>query len=394
MDPKIELSKTGALKLLRGECDLFFNDLQDPPRGVIPGQWCSFVDTAKKTEYIGFMNLRVSEKTPIGRVVYGARGKTPWEIVEEKIIKAVHYRLLFSDLSEGCRLIYGERDELPGLIVDSYQNCNIIQINTAGIDQFRTQIKNLLNAQTNRESFLLDNKAYRQNEELPEYNEPLLTAPIEILENNLRTTITPEAFQKLGHYYDHRHNRLRFKELLSRFAGAKEKGLDLFSYSGMWGMMALRGGLQNCTFVDQGDLEVTVTKNLEVNGLQNRGDFIRGDVFLELDKLYDQGLRYDVIISDPPAFAKSQAVKTRAIDGYKKLHEKVIKLANPGAVIAICSCTKYVSYEELDQTVQEAANRRGKKIRLLDQGAQGRDHPITGFGDRSHYIKYLAYYIA
>jgi 23S rRNA (cytosine1962-C5)-methyltransferase len=173
----------------------------------------------------------------------------------------------------------------------------------------------------------------------------------------------------------------------------KENGLDLFSYVGSWGLHLLAAGVTFVEFVDQGQMRSAIEDNLELNKFSNRGNFIRSDVFKFLDQALVQNKKYDIIVSDPPAFTKSEKNKMAALQGYEKLHMKAMKLLNNEAVMVVASCTHYVNYEELDKTVQDAAFRNGQSIQLLDLGGQGFDHPMTGLRDKSFYIKYLVYYV-
>ena len=189
-------------------------------------------------------------------------------------------------------------------------------------------------------------------------------------------------------------NRSRLKSLLLRLNVKKDKGLDLFSYVGSWGLHLLSAGVGNVEFVDQGQMQMAIEKNLELNEFAGRGQFVRGDVFKYLDQALAENKKFDVIVSDPPAFTKSEKNKVTALQGYEKLHMKSMKLLNDQGIMVVASCTHYASFEELDKTVQDAAFRNGQKIQLLDLGGQGFDHPMTGLKDKSFYIKYLVYYVS
>ncbi|MBF0208869.1 MAG: class I SAM-dependent methyltransferase [Oligoflexia bacterium] len=187
-----------------------------------------------------------------------------------------------------------------------------------------------------------------------------------------------------------------------------KKGLDLFSYVGSWGMHQLRSGVAKVDFVDQGDFSGAIKLNLENNGFSTeRGEFFREDVFRFLDRLPKDDF-YDVVVADPPAFTKSGKGKDKALAGYAKLYEKIFKIINKEAILAACSCTNYVTLEELDSIIQQAFRknynvergnvarnnvRRLSKLQLLEIGIEGPDHPVASLGDRTHYLKYLAYFV-
>ena len=153
-------------------------------------------------------------------------------------------------------------------------------------------------------------------------------------------------------------------------------------------------GVENVEFVDQANMEVATNTNLELNNFKGRGQFTRSDVFKFLDTALASGKKYDVIVSDPPAFTKSEKNKIQALQGYEKLHLKAMRLLSDEALMIVASCTHHVNYEELDKTVQEAALKNSQRVQLLDLGVQGMDHPFSGFKDKSFYIKYLVYFVS
>ena len=262
------------------------------------------------------------------------------------------------------------------------------------MDRFRDLIKSEIQLKYPEQKVLFfDNAEYRKAEVLPIHESEKTTDDLEILENGLKYKISQNVVQKIGYYYDHRENRKKLADLLSRTSFSKKTGLDLFSYVGSWGLHMLKAGVEHVEFVDQGNMGEVIETHLGLNGFQGRGYFSRSDVFKFLDNQISTGKRYDVIVSDPPAFTKSEKNKATAIQGYEKLHLKAMKLLNDEAIMVIASCTHHVNYEELDKTVQDAALKNSQKVHLLDLGVQGFDHPFSGFKDKSFYIKYLVYFV-
>jgi 23S rRNA (cytosine1962-C5)-methyltransferase len=155
----------------------------------------------------------------------------------------------------------------------------------------------------------------------------------------------------------------------------------------------LKGGILSVDFVDQGDMALDVTTNLDLNGFNGKGTFYRSDVFKYLDEAYAQNRFYDVIVSDPPAFTKSEKNKNTALGGYEKLHQKALRLIPNEGLFVAASCTHYISHDEIDKTVQVSANKNNQTVQLIDIGMQGLDHPVRGFGDKGFYIKYLLYLV-
>lgn len=390
------------MKVLRGERELSEKDVEEIPKGLIPGEWICIVDAVARKKYLAYINPNIDLffKIKILKTVDFTFNTAPSEntvaeeTISELLAASINKRKIFSDYDSGCRLVYGINDSLPGLIVDKYQKYILIQINTAGLDRFRDLIRKIVKKSFESHQVLFyDNEEYRKAEILPTYEKESIEGDLEVLENNLHYKIPKTVMQKIGYYYDHRENRARLKSLLPRLNVKKEKGLDLFSYVGSWGLHLLSAGVQSVDFVDQGQMQVAIENNLGLNKFSGRGEFIRSDVFKFLDQALAENKRYDVIVSDPPAFTKSEKNKITALQGYEKLHLKAMKLLNDDAIMVVASCTHYANYEELDKTVQDAAFKNGQKIQLLDIGLQGFDHSISGLKDKGFYIKYLVYHV-
>jgi 23S rRNA (cytosine1962-C5)-methyltransferase len=389
------------MKVLRGERELSPNDVEEIPKGAIPGEWVLLHDQSSKKIYSAYIN-------PLAEVFYKIKiigiyekgfdtsdeKKFAENIIIQKISESINRRKIYINYKDGCRLVYGINDCLPGLIVDKYKKYILVQVNTAGLDRFREVIRTTIqNEFPHQKVVFYDNIEYRKAEVLPTHEKEMIDGDLEVVENNLNYKISNEIMQKIGYYYDHRENRLRLKQLLISLNIKKEIGLDLFSYVGSWGLHLLSSGVGKVDFVDQGNMGQAIETNLSLNGFAGKGEFIRSDVFKYLDQAANLKKHYDIIVSDPPAFTKSEKNKSSAIQGYEKLHSKALKLFDQSGVFIAGSCTHYVSYEELDKTVQDAAFKNGQKLQLLDMGGQGHDHPMSGLKDKSFYIKYLVYYV-
>ncbi|AYF43155.1 S-adenosylmethionine-dependent methyltransferase [Halobacteriovorax sp. BALOs_7] len=362
------------------------NDIEDSLKSYRPGEWCFF--EFNKAKYIGFVNPNSSRKKNI--CVYKYSQDDPLSLIKNLIKNAVSYRKEIGYALDS-RLIYGEADGLPGVIVDSYENCAIVQINSAGMDQFRNDIKTYLNELIDKDVLLLDNETYRKIEELPTFKKDDLPEVISVTENGFKYKIDRELMQKVGYYYDHRENRRKFEELTIRTGQSFKKGLDLFTYVGSWGLHLLRANVSKVDFVDQANMQGVVDEHLSLNNFSGKGTFIRSDVFKFLDGAINSGNEYDIIVCDPPAFSKNYKDKKAALKGYEKLYNKIFQIIENGGLLAAASCTQNISMSELDQCVLKAANKIGVSVKLIDTGIQGLDHPISNLDSRSNYIKYLAY---
>jgi 23S rRNA (cytosine1962-C5)-methyltransferase len=397
---EIKLLSKSSQKWMRFELELTEKDVEEFPKGLIPGEWVIIVDGALKFKYIAYVNphalnpykIKLLKQMPITWIPKLSESEVGKNTLIENLDNALNKRKILNYFNDGCRLIYGMNDYLPGLIVDMYEKDILIQINTAGLDRFREEIMQFFEKEfPHKRSILFDNVEYRKNEILPSFDQTNEIKELKVLENGFQYLISGKTVQKIGYYYDHRDNRARMLEKLKSLHINKENGLDLFSYVGSWGLHLLSAGVNHVEFVDQADMDSNINNNLELNGFRGRGSFIRSDVFKFLDIKQSENKKYDVVVSDPPAFAKSEANKSSAIHGYQKLHSKALSLVSTGGVFVVASCTHYVDLMELDKTVQEAANKNNRKVQLLDLGIQGNDHIIRGLQDKGLYIKYLLY---
>jgi 23S rRNA (cytosine1962-C5)-methyltransferase len=393
---RLQLTKSGHNKLRAHQKELKAQDLEDSIKSLPPGEWCILELKGSGEEvWLAHVNPLINEKYACIQIIEVLKGSEHKSIAPERIIKdriksAFARRTRFKGYGEGCRLFYGGSDGLAGLIIDLFENACIIQINSAGVDRYREKVREAVAEVSGVKAYFLDNPKYREKESLPIF-EPEAVPDLTVKENSLVYHLNSVVIQKVGFYYDHRENRLQLQGLLSRLAHIPEIGLDLFCYAGSWGLNALKAGVGRVDFVDQGDFDGTVHEALKSNGLEGKGNFKRADVFKFLDDVIAKGIKYDLVLCDPPAFAKSALQKSQALDGYSKLHRKVFKTLSAGAIVAFSSCTHYVGHDEFQKNILDAAHKEGKKIRLLYCGMQGWDHPVTSLDDRANYIKSYFY---
>lgn len=392
----ISLAKSGINKIRSHQLELKASDFEDSIKSIPPGEWC-FMQASHQEIWIGFINPLIDEKYSCAQIVTKITPEDQKSFVVEnfiidKIKSAQTRRSRFQGYEKNARIFYGVSDGLPGLIIDQFENASIIQINTSGIDRYRDLIKKSVSDLMQTRSYLLDNPKYREKESLPTYENEKLP-DLQVIENELRYAIRSEVLQKVGFYYDHRENRYQLMSLLSRLNKKLKNGLDLFSYAGAWGMSALKAGVSEVQFVDQGDFSYEVKEALQLNGFSERGVFHRGDVFKFLDESISKSKKFDLILCDPPAFAKSVLQKPQALEGYSKLHRKVFKTLEMGGLVAFSSCTHYVSHEEFQKNIQDAAFKENKKLQLIYSGIQGLDHPVKSLDDRANYIKSYFYIV-
>lgn len=389
------LAKSGLNKIRAHQRELKQVDLEDSIKSIPPGEWCVLTHPTLSSAHVCFINPMIEEKFACVQVISNIDVKqialfNVEALVKDVLIKAFEKRQRYKGYEAGARLFYGASDGLPGLIIDQFKNKAIVQINTAGVDKHRNLIKDTVASFIKGDAYFLDNPKYREKEYLPTFeNAPV--PPLEIEENGIRFSMRSEVLQKVGFYYDHRENRFQLMQLMKRLNISFERGVDLFCYAGAWGLCALKSGVAHMSFVDQGEFQTEIDTGLELNQLEGKGTYTRSDVFKFLDDAIQKNNHFDLILCDPPAFAKSLSQKDQALDGYSKLHRKVFKAARPGALIAFSSCTHYVSHEEFQKNILEAAAKENKTVQLIYSGMQGWDHPVTSLMDRSNYIKSYFY---
>lgn len=395
------LEERKSSSLIKGNLEFYPNDFQDFPKSLFPGEWVQVANAPNATYYLAYVNPFASKIPPV-RIVEVLPSKLGPTIVEEALAKKVILKNLvqaktkrdiFKNYKSGMRLVHGSSDNLPGLTVDIYKKYILVQVNTAGMDRFRLEIKDFLKATYHdKEICFLDLEKAREKEGLPKFEEERPNV-LEIEENGFCYKINGEILQKIGFYYDHRENRKKLEKKIGELNIPLKQGLDIFSYIGSWGLHMLRSNVSHVTFVDQGNFEKEINENLKENGFSGRGNFIRRDVFSYLDDAIAKKTTFDIVVSDPPAFSKEAKNIKNALLGYEKLHRKVMKVLSPTALFVAASCTHGISFEEFTNTVTLAALKENRLIEILDIGIQGGDHPFSSFESREFYLKYILYLV-
>jgi 23S rRNA (cytosine1962-C5)-methyltransferase len=389
------LAKNGLNKVRAHHKELKQIDLDDSIKSLPPGEWCLLTHPELSGAWVCFINPIIDEKYSCINLLTFVDQKNISEFsvesyIQKLLLSSFAKRQRYAGYAKGARIFYGASDGLPGLIIDQFLNKAVIQINTAGVDKFRSLIKETIDGLISGTAYFLDNAKYREKEFLPTFTNEALPS-LEIEENGLKYALRAEVIQKVGFYYDHRENRYQLMQIMGRLNKKFTHATDLFCYAGAWGLSALKGGVESVSFVDQGDFENEIKTGLDINNFQDRGQFYRSDVFKFLDDAIQKNNFFDIVLCDPPAFAKSQKQKDQALEGYSKLHRKVIKASKPGALLSFSSCTHYVSHDEFQKNILDAALKENKKLQLIHSGMQGWDHPVTSLMDKSNYIKCYFY---
>jgi 23S rRNA (cytosine1962-C5)-methyltransferase len=284
------------------------------------------------------------------------------------------------------RLVYGESDGLPGLVVDRYGSACVVQIGTAGMELLKPQIQQALRKVLHCEALLFKNdSSAREMEGLPSYVEAAMGNFDElaaVLEDGLEFQAPLAAGQKTGWFFDQAANR----RALPNYVRKGSRILDVFSYVGAWGVRAAMSGAREVLCVDSSAsaLEIAAA-NAERNGVKVATR--RGDAFDVLEELVREGARFDVVIIDPPAFAKRKKDLPKALAAYKRLNQLAIQAVADDGILVSCSCSFHVSAEDLQEAIAKAARGADKHLQIIQMGGQAPYHPVHPAIPETRYLK-------
>lgn len=315
-----------------------------------------------------------------------------------RVQNAWEYRKKVMDDVSTCRVIFGEADFLPGIVVDKFADVLVVESLALGIDRFKEKIVNILKELMEKDGIHIRGVYERSDAKVREQEgmerckgfigEPFDTK-VEIVENGVRYYVDVKDGQKTGFFLDQKYNRQAVAKLCK---GARV--LDCFAHTGSFALNAGMAGAEHVTGVDASELGVAQAKeNAALNGLEDRVEFICEDVFDLLPRLEKQGEKYDVVILDPPAFTKSRSSIKKAVKGYREINLRGMKLVKDGGYLATCSCSHFMDQELFTKTIGQAAQNVHKRLRQVEFRTQAPDHPILwGAGD-SYYLKFYVFQV-
>lgn len=314
-----------------------------------------------------------------------------------RIHNAWEYRKTTVDISS-CRIIFGEADFLPGIVIDKYEDVLVVQCLALGMEQFKEKIVALL-----KEELFADGIHIRGVYERSDANERIkeglnkhkgfigeeFDTNVEIVENGVRYLVDVVNGQKTGFFLDQKYNRLAMQKI------CKDKTvLDCFTHMGTFALNAGIAGAKSVTGLDISEYAIKqATENAKRNQLENTVRFRCANVLDELPKLAQANEKYDVVILDPPAFTKSREATKNAIKGYREINMKGLKLVKDGGYLASCSCSHFMTQELLAKTIREAAKATHKRLRQVEFRTQSPDHPILWAADESYYLKFYIFQV-
>lgn len=297
-----------------------------------------------------------------------------------------------------CRIVFGEADFLPGLVVDKYADVLVVQCLALGMEQFKETIvallKEILAADgiTIRGVYERSDANERKKEGLPKVKDFIgdtFETNVEIVENGVRYMVDVVNGQKTGFFLDQKYNRLAMQRICRG-----KRVLDCFTHMGTFALNAGIAGASEVTGLDISEYAVAqATENARRNGLLETVRFRCANVLDELPKLAASGEKYDVVILDPPAFTKSREATKNAVKGYREINMKGLKLVKDGGYLATCSCSHFMTQALFEKTIREAARTAHKRLRQVEFRTQAPDHPILWAADESYYLKFYIFQV-
>lgn len=319
------------------------------------------------------------------------------EFIENRVRMALEYRKNTIDMSS-CRLIFGEADFLPGIVVDKFSDVLVVQSLAMGIDRFKLtiveSIKKILSeyGMSIRGVYERSDAKVRLNEGMERVKGFIgeeFDTKVQIEENGVKYYVDVQDGQKTGFFLDQKLNRKAIWPM------AKDaKVLDCFTHTGSFALNAAMAGAKSVLGVDASELAVNQAReNAILNGVEDRVKFQCADVFELLPQLEAQGEKYDLVILDPPAFTKSRNSVKNATKGYREINIRGMKLVKNGGYLATCSCSHFMEPELLAKTIYEAARGARKRLRQIEYKTQAPDHPILWSADESLYLKFYVFQV-
>ena len=309
-----------------------------------------------------------------------------------RIHEAVEYRKTFADL-KSCRLVYGESDRLPALIVDSFSDVLVIQCLALGMEQFKADIIDaLVEELAPRGIYERNDVPVRTLEGLPQSKGVLYgSVPdrVEMVENGIHFYVDVKEGQKTGFFLDQKENRAAIRPFVRN-----QRVLDCFTHTGSFACHAGFFGASEVTGVDISGYACSfAAENASLNHLSDRVRFKEANAFDLLSEESRLGNTYDVIILDPPAFTKTRSAIDKASRGYKEINLRALKMIRPGGYLITCSCSQHISPELFQNIVVSAAKDAHVSLRQIEFRTQGRDHPILPTAPETQYLKCGIYQI-
>lgn len=387
--PTASLKPRREESLLNGHLWIFSGALQQPPRWVEPGGVLDIKSATGQFIARGYYNPQTDIAIRI--LTHDPEEDIDVDFIRRRVCQAVELRKVFDPAQTNAyRLINSEGDRLPGLVVDQYADVLVAQIHTAGMDRLRPLVVEALMQETGARGLLLRNDGQARRREGLAIEEPIVAAgevseQIAVQENGVRFLVNFWHGQKTGFFLDQRDKRLA----LQKYARAK-RVLNCFSYTGGFSVYAaLTDPGTQVTSVDVSAPALEAARQIfSMNGLsEDAYQFVEADVFAFLEDAANNQEQFDVVVLDPPAFAKSQGARTQALKAYRRLNTLGMQILKPGGMLLACSCSGPVGMDDLLGSISLSAQRLKRSVQVLESYTHGVDHPIHLAMPETAYLK-------
>ncbi|HEX3642596.1 MAG TPA: class I SAM-dependent rRNA methyltransferase [Ktedonobacteraceae bacterium] len=387
--PTASLKPHREESLLGGHQWIFSGALQQSPHWIEAG---GLVDVKSATgQFVARGYYNPNTDIAIRILTHNSEEAIDASFLRQRIRNALELRSVFDPAhTNAYRLVHSEGDCLPGLIVDRYADILVAQIHTAGMEKLRPLIIDALMQETGARGLLLRNDSQSRRREGLEVEEPVVAAgevpsQVTVHENGIQFLIDCWQGQKTGFFLDQRDKR----EALRKYARGK-RVLNCFSYTGGFSVYAaLTSEATRVTSVDVSAPAIEVAhQHFTLNGLEpDQHTFVVRDVFDYLEEAQLNGEQFDVVVLDPPAFAKTQGARSQALKAYRRLNTLAIQVLRPGGILFSCSCSGVIGMDDLLGAISQSAQRFHRTVQLLESYTHGVDHPTHLAMPETVYLK-------
>ena len=385
----LRLNKNADRRLKAGHLWIYSNEIDTavtPLSAFEPGQQAVIEASSGKALGIAYINPNT---LICGRLI---NRDTKHALTSSLLVHRIKIALSLRErlFDQPCyRLVYGDSDNLPGLVVDRFHDYLVVQIGTFGMEVMRNEIVEALIKVLSPKGILFrNNGGARSLEKLPEYIETAygeMPDELPLIENDTHFLAPVIEGQKTGWFYDHRPARAYLNSMAKG-----QRVLDVFSYIGGWGVQAARHGASEVFCVDSSALALEyVHKNAELNGVGDKVASLEGDAFSALKQLHTDQERFDIVVMDPPAFIKRKKDIRNGEQAYRRVNEMAMRLLNKDGILISGSCSMHLQRDSLVDILRASARHIDREIQLFGECHQGADHPIHPAIPETAYIKAL-----
>lgn len=397
-DAYITLKKGGGRTLKAGGAWIYDNEIDSITKDVADGELVHVHDFDGYYMGIGFINRKSKITVRMMSRVKGTQIDDAF--IKMRVRNAIDYRMavIKEEDRSAFRVIFGEADWLPGIVIDKFADVLVVQSLALGIDNFKLKIVEFAREILGEYGYNIrgvyerSDAKVRDLEGMPRIKGFIgdeFETKVQIEENGVRYIVDVQDGQKTGFFLDQKYNRASIRPICK---GARV--LDCFTHTGSFALNAGMAGAREVTGVDASELAVNqATENARLNGIDNIVKFECRDVFELLPELEKKGEKFDVVILDPPAFTKSRESVKKAVRGYREINLRAMKLVKDGGFLATCSCSHFMEPELFTKTIGEAAHDVHKRLRQVEYRTQCSDHPILWAADESLYLKFYIFQV-